>query len=310
MVATALMRTVRIGIWSISPEEGFMRRTCLVWGLVILALIGSNARVMAHGSPWWAFDSVIEEVQDRGTLRVGLGLFEPWSMCDTEGELIGFDLDMMRKLADDLEVAVEWVPSNWTYIIPSLLAEEFDVITGMSIVPTRSLSVNFTVPYNHSGVFLIAHRERTTGMETLADFNQATVLLATRRGFSSIGFLENVFPAAQIVLFETDTAVFQAVASGEVHAAAAFATTRDTWVQASPETLYLPFAEPFASAVDALAVRKGDLDTLNVLNSWIAAHEANGWLTQRRQYWFETREWADQVATDPDTVAACEESFQ
>ena len=59
-----------------------------------------------------------------------------------------------------------------------------------------------------------------------------------------------------------------------------------------------------------MAIRKGDLDTLNFFNSWIAANEADGWLAQRRQYWFETREWADQVATDSDTVAACDDSFQ
>lgn len=59
-----------------------------------------------------------------------------------------------------------------------------------------------------------------------------------------------------------------------------------------------------------MAIRKGDLDTLNFFNGWIAANKANGWLEQRRQYWFETADWMDQVATDPDTIAACDESFQ
>lgn len=56
-----------------------------------------------------------------------------------------------------------------------------------------------------------------------------------------------------------------------------------------PETLHLPFEEPFASEVGAMAIRKGDLDTLNFFNGWTAANEANGWLGQRCQYWFETR---------------------
>ena len=57
-------------------------------------------------------------------------------------------------------------------------------------------------------------------------------------------------------------------------------------------------------------MRKGDLDTLNFFNTWIAANTASGWLEQRSQYWFQTREWADQVATDPETVAECDESFE
>ena len=289
-----------------------MRRKQVVCGLVVVALIVSvSSRAMAEFFPWWAFDSVIEEVQDRGTLRVGLGLFEPWSACNADGELVGFEIDVATKVAEDMEVEIEFVRTNWNYIISELIAEEFDVIiSGMAILPGRSLKVNFTSSYNPAGVFLVANTEQTAGLETPADFNTPSVKLATRRGASSVGFIENAFPDAMLVLYDTDNAVLQAVIRGDAHAAAAFATTRETWVEANPETLHLPFDEPFASEVGAMAIRKGDLDTLNFFNSWITANEADGWLEQRRQYWFETREWADQIATDSETIAQCDESFQ
>ena len=289
-----------------------MIRKQALCGLVVVALIVSvSPRVSAQGFPWWAFDSVIEEVQDRGTLRVGLGLFEPWSACNADGELVGFEIDVATKVAEDMGVEIEFVRTNWNYIISELIAEEFDVIiSGMAILPGRSLKVNFTSSYNPTGVFLVANTEQTAGLETLADFNSPSVTLATRRGASSVGFIENTFPDAMLVLYDTDNDVLQAVIKCDAHAAAAFATTRETWVEANPETLHLPFDEPFASEVGAMAIRKGDLDTLNFFNSWITANEADGWLEQRRQYWFETREWADQIATDPQTIAQCDESFQ
>ena len=295
-----------------------MRTKHVVCGLVVVALIGGfSSRARAEFFPWWAFDSVIEEVQHRGTLRVGLGLFEPWSACNADGELIGFEIDVAKKVAEDMEVEIEFARTNWTYIISELIAEEFDVIiSGMTILPERNLRVNFTSPYNSSGVYLVANTEKTAGteetaaLETLADFNSSDVTIATRRGASSVSFVENTFPDAVLVLFDTDNAVLQAVVDGDAHAAAAFATTRTTWVEAHPETLNLPFEEPFASEVGAIAVRKGDLDTLNFFNTWIAANTASGWLEQRSQYWFQTREWADQVATDPETVAECDESFE
>ena len=290
-----------------------MRSKQIVCGLVVVALMGGvSSRVMAHAFPWWAFDSVIEEVQDRGTLRVGLGLFEPWAACNADGELIGFEIDVATKVAEDMGVAVEFARTNWTYIIPALIAEEFDVIiSGMAILTHRSLKVNFTAPYNPVGVFLVANTAQTAALETLADFNSPSVMIATRRGSSAIVFLENAFPDALLMLLDSDNAILQAVAAGDVHAAAVFsATTADTFVDAHPETLHLPFEEPFASEVQAMAVRKGDLDALNFFDSWIEANEGHGWLAQRRQYWFETREWADLFATDPDTVAACDESFQ
>ena len=297
-----------------------MRRKHVVWGLVVVALIGGiSSQVRAQGFPWWVFDSVLEEVQYRGTLRVGLGLFEPWSACDADGELIGFEIDIATRVAEDIGVEVEFLRTDWSYIIPSLIAQEFDVIiSGMTILPERNLRVNFTSSYNSTGIYLVANTAQTlvadttqtAHLVTLEDFNSSSVTIATRRGASSIPAIENVFPDAMILLFDTDNAVLQAVVGGEVHAAAAFATTRTTWVEANPGTLHLPFEEPFASEVLAIAVRKGDLDTLNFFNSWIAVRQADGWLEQHRQYWFETREWADQIATDPDTIAECDESFQ
>ena len=289
-----------------------MRTKHVVCGLVVVALVGGgSSRALAEFFPWWAFDSVIEEVQDRGTLRVGLGLFEPWSACNADGELIGFEIDVATKVAEDMGVEIEFARTNWTYIISELIAEEFDVIiSGMTTLPERNLRVNFTSTYNSSGVYLVANTEETADLETLADFNSSDVTIATRRGASSVRFVESVFPDAMILLFDTDNAVLRAVVAGDAHAAAAFATTRTTWVEAHPETLHLPFEEPFASEVGAIAVRKGDLDTLNFFNTWIEANTASGWLEQRSQYWFQTREWADQVATDPDTVAACDESFE
>ena len=96
-----------------------MRRKHAVCGLVVVALLGGfSSPAMAQSFPWWAFDSVIEEVQDRGTLRVGLGLFEPWSACDADGELIGFEIDVATRLAEDMGVEVEFARTDWNYIIP------------------------------------------------------------------------------------------------------------------------------------------------------------------------------------------------
>ena len=289
-----------------------MRIKHVVCGLIVIALIGGfSSRATAEFFPWWAFDSVIEEAQDRGTLRVGLGLFEPWSACNADGELIGFEIDVAKRVAEDMGVEVEFARTNWNYIISELIAEEFDVIiSGMTILPHRNLRVNFTSPYNSTGIYLVANTEKTTDLETLADFNSSSVTIATRRGASSIPAIENTFPDAMLQLFDTDNEVLQAVVAGEAHASAAFATTRTTWVEANSETLHLPSEEPFASEELAIAVRKGDLDTLNFFNSWITIRLADGWLEQRRQFWFEGREWEDQLATDSDTIAECDESFQ
>ena len=196
--------------------------------VVVVLMGGGSSRAMAEFFPWWAFDSVLEEVQERGTLRVGLGLFEPWSACNADGELIGFEIDVAKRVAADMGVEIEFARTNWNYIISELIAEQFDVIiSGMTILPERNLRVNFTSPYNSSGVYLVANTEQTAALATLADFNSSDVTIATRRGASSVVFVENTFPDAMLLLFDTPTAVLQAVVDGDAHAAAAFATTAD-----------------------------------------------------------------------------------
>ncbi len=97
-------------------------------------------------------ESTIEQVMKRGTLRVGMSTFVPWAMKDKTGKLIGFEIDVARKLAADMGVKIEFVPTKWAGIIPALLTGKFDVIIGgMSVRPDRNLKVNFTLPYDYAG---------------------------------------------------------------------------------------------------------------------------------------------------------------
>ena len=43
------------------------------------------------------------------------------------------------------------------------------------------------------------------------------------------------------------------------------------------------------------AIRKGDPDSLNFLDNWIRVAEAEGWLKERKRYWFETKDWEKRI---------------
>ena len=45
-----------------------------------------------------------------------------------------------------------------------------------------------------------------------------------------------------------------------------------------------------------MALRKGDVDTLNFLDNWIEVNTK--FFQQRRHYWFETQDWRSQVKTN------------
>jgi polar amino acid transport system substrate-binding protein len=241
-------------------------------------------------------ESVIKSIQEEGVIRIGLSLFVPWSMRDVNGDLIGYELDVGRKLAEDMGVEVEFVPTAWDGIIPSLLAGNFDVIiSGMSVTPQRNLTVNFTDPYAFSGLAILANKEMTAGM-SLDDFNSPDVTFAARRGATPAVVIGERFPEANLLLFDEDGASTQEVLNGNAHATMASQPTPNREAGRHPETLHVPFGELFDPRGEAFALRKGDPDALNFFNNWIAQQWRSGWLEERHNYWFATEEWADQVA--------------
>ena len=127
-------------------------------------------------------DDLIADIQKRGTLKVGMSTFVPWAMRDKQGDLIGFEIDVATKVAEDMGVEVEFVPTAWSGIIPSLLAKKFDVIIGgMSITPQRNLTVNFTTPYAHLGQMMAANKKLAANFTTMEDYNQSSVTIACRQ---------------------------------------------------------------------------------------------------------------------------------
>jgi len=243
--------------------------------------------------------SVVEEIVKRGTLRVGMSTFVPWAMRDKEGNLIGFEIDVATKVAEDMGVKVEFVPTAWSGIIPALIAKKFDVIIGgMSITAQRNLTVNFTQPYAHSGQQMAANVALAGNFKTLEDFNATDVTIACRRGATPCNAAQKIFPKAQLRRFDDDAQAFQEVANGNAHAMISSAPKPRFWSDAYPDKIFLPFGgENLTEGNEGFALRKGDPDALNFFGNWILTNTSNGWIKERHDYWFKDQSaWKDMVA--------------
>jgi polar amino acid transport system substrate-binding protein len=260
----------------------------LAASVALPALAQSTAQEVAAAS-------VIETIKERGVIKIGLSLFKPWSMRDLNGELIGFELDVGRQLAEDMGVEVEFVPTSWDGIIPALVSGNFDtIISGMTVTPQRNLTVNFTTPYAYSGMTILANTAMTEGF-TLEDYNSSEVTFAARRGATPATVIADMFPEAELLLFDEDGAATQEVLNGNAHATMASEPTPSSEARRYPDVLNVPFNQAFQAGGEGFAVRKGDPDALAYFNSWITAKTNTGWLKERHDYWFRGNDWADQV---------------
>jgi polar amino acid transport system substrate-binding protein len=240
--------------------------------------------------------STIEQVLQRGVLRVGMSTFVPWAMKDKQGNLVGFEIDVAKRLAQDMGVKVEFVQTNWSGILPALLTGKFDIIIGgMGITPERNLKVNFSIPYEYTGMSIVASKKLAKGFKSLSDFNKPGVSISARIGTTAAAAAKKYAPNAKLKLFDDESKAVQELLNGRVHALIASAPLPAYQALEYPDKLFLPIKEDFTREPIGFAVVKGDVDTLNFLNSWITVVDEEGWLKERKHYWFATKEWKNLI---------------
>jgi len=241
-------------------------------------------------------ESTLEKIVKRGVLRVGMSTFVPWAMKDKTGKLIGFEIDVATRLAKDMGVKVEFIPTKWSGIIPALITGKFDVIIGgMGIRPARNLKVNFSIPYDFTGMSMVAHKKLAAGFKSLEDFNRPDVVIAARLGSTAVTAVDQFMPKAEKRLFDDQSQAYQELLNGKAHAVVGSAPRPAYEALEYPDRLFLPLKGVFTSEPIGFAVKKGDFDTMNYFNSWITVVRAEGWIQQRRQYWFESKDWEGMV---------------
>ncbi len=241
-------------------------------------------------------ESTLEQILKRGVIRVGMDTFVPWAMKSKTGEFVGFEIDVARQLAEDMGVKVEFIPTKWAGIIPALLTGKFDVIIGgMGIQTKRALKVNFTIPYDYSGMSMVAHKKKAAGFNSLADFNKPDVQLAVKLGTTAVMAAKKYIPKAKLRLFEDEAQAYQELRNGNVHAVVGSAPRPAYEAVKYADTLFMPMQDNFTKEPIGFALRKGDFDTLVFFNGWIQTKSDQGWLQERHHYWFGTRDWASLV---------------
>jgi len=234
----------------------------------------------------------LAEIKKRGKLRVGVSMIVPWAMHDKDGNLIGFEIDVAKKIARDLGVEVEFYPDEFRYLIPDLLDNRFDVIiSNLSISTNRAMQVNFSAPYNSTDLSLIANRKLAGGFQTMADFDKPGVTIGVLDMSLAVDVTSNAFPNAQLKTYVEDGDLFQALLDGKISAAVADSPEPEIISKLYSDQVDLPATKVLATFPAAFATRRGDMDFINFLNSWIEARTVNQWLERRRNYWFKTTDW-------------------
>ena len=100
----------------------------------------------------------------RGTLLVGtMSTGYPFVVVQN-GEMVGFDIEMIRRFAASIDMDVRFLDMQFGALIPALAAGKVDMISAsISITDERKQQIDFGTPYYNEQVYAFARKDRIMG---------------------------------------------------------------------------------------------------------------------------------------------------
>ena len=192
--------------------------------------------------------------------------FEPFEYIDKNGELVGFDVDLARILAEEMEVSVEFVNISFDGIIASLLTKKCDlIISGMTATPKRALRASYSTPYFHTITCLLVSKKRAADVLGIADLNKPGRIVAVKQDTTGHMAAMRRCPLAEIVSYGKEADAALEVAFGRADAFLYDLRAVQNHHAKHPDTTFI-LREPVTVEPYAIACRKGDPDTVAWLN--------------------------------------------
>jgi polar amino acid transport system substrate-binding protein len=246
-----------------------------------------------------ATSRTLQEVLNGGSLRVGVALSPPWALREA-GELTGFEVDVARKLAEDMGVSADIRVLPWERLIPALEFGEIDLIAaGLTITPERARHVNFSDPYASGGVALATNLRSTDRVTQFGDLDVADYRIGAVADSVALTLARRLLPNATLVEFPSAEAGGNALADGEIDGFLETEPVPTFLALENPGVVDVPLPRPLLETRAGFAVNKGDPDFLAFLDAWIVARTADTWLPTTYNYWFESLRWRSGDARAP-----------
>jgi len=240
-----------------------MKCKVLLVALVALTLIFASTSFAAEEK------NTLDKVLDKGVLRVGIMLdFPPCGYYDDNGKPAGYEVDLANRIAEMLEVKLEILETPGPSRIPALVAGKVDVVFGsLAITPKRAAAVAFSRPYIGNSQWIITKKD--SGIDDFEDI--AGKKIATIRGttpeINLMEIVESWEDKPEIISYASNADALMALRQGKVDALAEAKIWFESQVNSKFPDQYKLVGPAFYKELCGAAVRKGDQEFLNWLNT-------------------------------------------
>jgi polar amino acid transport system substrate-binding protein len=214
--------------------------------------------------------------EDSKPLVVAMELaYPPFETKDVSGNPSGISVDFAKALGKSMGRDVKIVNTAWEGLIPSLQTGKVDmIISSMTITDSRSLVVDFSVPYANSLLGILVNKD--SNIQSVEDLDVKGMKVAVRAGSTGFIYAKNNMKNAEIITLADESACVTEVAQGKADGFFYDQLTIYRNWQKHPDTtraVFVPFQDNEKWGV---AVKKGNTELLEKINAFIPEFTANG----------------------------------
>lgn len=237
-------------------------------GGALAALVSISVLAACSGGPAEQGEDVLDQVMQRGTVRVGecMGL-PPYGMYNAQNEPEGYDIDLANLIGEELGVEVEIVDTSVANRIPALQTDQVDVVLcNTTRTLERATQVAFTDTYTVAGSTLLTKED--SDIASVADLDGKRVAVVKGTPFGEL--IAQAAPNAEVVELDVPSDGVVAVQQGQV----------DALVEDSN------FLQYQASLAGGMKVTEDSLTPL-YYNSFAVKHGSPKWLAWLDEFLFQ-----------------------
>lgn len=230
---------------------------------------------------------LLEQIQEKGSITIAMeGTWSPWTFHNEEDELVGYDVEVGKGIAERLGVEANFIEGPWDGLLAGLEVGRYDImINGVGITEERQKKYDFSEPYayNKPVVIVRADDDRIQSMEDLKGMRTANTITSL--------FAETAEKfGAEVIGVDDLNQTIELVLSGRIDATLNTEVTYYEYKNAHPDSNLKIAAYGDDVTSIGIPVRKGEetASLLKAVNDALADMAETGELAELSMKYFNT----------------------
>jgi polar amino acid transport system substrate-binding protein len=209
--------------------------------------------------------------------------FPPMEFINDAKEQVGFDVDLMKAIAAEAKLDLEFKSVSWDGIFAGLTNGTYDIVaSSVTITDDRKANMDFSDPYVNAGQVLVVLTENNKDTK-LADFvNRNVGAQVNTTGSAEVDKVKGVkLKAYDDIALAFDDLISKRSEAVVIDGPVAVQYLKNPKFQGKIKVV----GEPMTSEFYGIAVKKGNKDVLDKINAALKTLQTNGTLDKLKGQW-------------------------